>query len=155
MPIVTVWPTPSGLPIASTTSPTRTWFESPIGTVGRPGASIFSTARSLAGSAPDDLRVEHALVGKLDAHLVGAVDDVVVGQDVAVGGRHHARSQARLARHALLPRNRNSRPKNRKTASSSGNCVGMTDAFFSTRTVTTAGATASTIGAYDVAASTP
>src|SRR6186713_3283464 len=47
-------------------------------------------------------------------------------------------------------------PKKRNRSSSSpGNCVGTTDAFFSTRTVTTAGATASTTGAYDVVVSDP
>ena len=47
MPIVTVWPTPSGLPTASTTSPTRTASESPSASVCRLVPSTFSTARSL------------------------------------------------------------------------------------------------------------
>ena len=47
MPIVTVWPTPSGLPTASTTSPTRTASESPSDSVCRLAPSIFRTARSL------------------------------------------------------------------------------------------------------------
>ena len=38
MPIVTVWPTPSGLPIASTTSPTRTGRSRRTARVGRPVA---------------------------------------------------------------------------------------------------------------------
>ena len=52
IPIVTVCPIPSGLPTASTTSPTRTVSESPGASVGRFAASIFSTARSLGGSDP-------------------------------------------------------------------------------------------------------
>ena len=39
MPIVTVWPMPSGLPTASTTSPTRILSESATGIVGSPLAS--------------------------------------------------------------------------------------------------------------------
>jgi len=50
--MVTVWPTPNGLPIASTTSPTRTDPGVPNATVGRFSRSTFSTARSVSGSVP-------------------------------------------------------------------------------------------------------
>ncbi len=52
IPIVTVWPMPSGLPTASTTSPTCTLSELPSGSVCRFVPSIFSTARSLGASVP-------------------------------------------------------------------------------------------------------
>ena len=52
MPIVTVWPTPNGLPMASTTSPTAmsSWLAKPM--AGNPSRSTFSTARSVSGSLP-------------------------------------------------------------------------------------------------------
>ncbi|GJE72472.1 hypothetical protein CHKEEEPN_4029 [Methylorubrum podarium] len=51
MPCVTVCPTPKGLPIAITKSPTSRWSESPIG-IGAMSAGllILSTARSVRGS---------------------------------------------------------------------------------------------------------
>src|SRR5206468_12704039 len=57
----------------------------------------------------DYFRVERAAVAQFDADLVRAVDDVVVGQNVAVGRRNDARSEAallerrRTARSAALP----------------------------------------------------
>ena len=57
MPVVTVWPMPNGLPIASTTSPTSTLSLSAIGTAGRSLASILITATSLFGSRPTTLAV--------------------------------------------------------------------------------------------------
>ena len=52
MPLVTVWPTPKGLPMASTWSPTCSASESPRVITGSLSRSIFSTARSLSGSVP-------------------------------------------------------------------------------------------------------
>src|SRR6185295_2017048 len=47
MPLVVVWPTPNGLPIASTRSPTSSASESPMGITGNGlSESIFRTARS-------------------------------------------------------------------------------------------------------------
>ena len=43
---------------------------------------------------PTTFALKRAAVGQLDADLVGAVDDVVVGQDVAVGPDDHARAEA-------------------------------------------------------------
>ena len=103
MPIVTVWPTPSGLPTASTTSPTRTASESPSVSVCRLVPSIFRTARSLGSIRPDDLGLEAAAVGQLDVHLLGAVDDVVVGQDVAVGPDDDAGAQTAFTPLGHLP----------------------------------------------------
>ena len=52
MPLVTVWPTPNGLPIASTLSPTSSWSELPSTITGSLSSVIFSTARSVSGSVP-------------------------------------------------------------------------------------------------------
>ncbi len=55
MPRVTVWSSPSGLPMAMTFSPTRRCSESPSATVARlplSGFWICSTAMSKIGSAP-------------------------------------------------------------------------------------------------------
>ena len=52
MPIVTVWPTPNGLPMASTTSPTAMSLRCANSMVGRFCRSTFSTARSVSGSLP-------------------------------------------------------------------------------------------------------
>ena len=52
MPLVTVWPTPNGLPMASTTSPTSSLSLSANCRNGKslPPFSIFSTARSVRSS---------------------------------------------------------------------------------------------------------
>ena len=58
MPLVTVWPTPNGSPIASTRSPTCTSVAVVDGerpAAARPPASIFSTARSARGSSSSTL----------------------------------------------------------------------------------------------------
>ncbi|MCY1466638.1 hypothetical protein D9M71_850040 [compost metagenome] len=52
MPMVTVWPTPNGLPMASATSPMRMLSERPTVIAGKFFKSIFRTARSVSGSLP-------------------------------------------------------------------------------------------------------
>src|SRR3569833_3043382 len=52
MPCVTVWPTPKGLPMASTTSPTCMMSDWPKTMTGNFSNSIFSNARSVSGSLP-------------------------------------------------------------------------------------------------------
>ena len=53
MPMVTVWPTPKGLPIASTTSPTARLSAAGKVIAGSTSApSMRSTARSVSGSRP-------------------------------------------------------------------------------------------------------
>ena len=51
----------------------------------------------------DHLGLEAAAVGQLDVHLLGAVDDVVVGQDVAVGPDDDAGAQAAFTPLGHLP----------------------------------------------------
>ena len=52
MPMDTVWPTPSGLPMASTTSPTLTGCGPFSSICGRSSRAICSNARSVSGSVP-------------------------------------------------------------------------------------------------------
>ena len=52
MPLVTVWPTPKGLPMASTGSPMTSASESPSVITGRSVRSTFRMARSVSGSVP-------------------------------------------------------------------------------------------------------
>ena len=80
MPAVTVPPRPNGLPIASTQSPTRSASESPNCTAGS-GLSGFtcSSAMSPVSSRPTTLAFSDGVVLQGHGDLVGAVDDVVVG----------------------------------------------------------------------------
>ena len=96
MPIVTVWPTPSGLPTASTTSPTCTASELPSAIGWRPDASTLMSARSLALSVPTIFAasVRPSVISTLD--IRGPIDDVVVGEDVAVGTDDDARPERAL-----------------------------------------------------------
>ena len=98
MPEVTVKvsPSPSGLPMASTHSPTRASSLLPSATGGSSVASILSTATSVLGSVPIDLGLELPPVEQPHGHLLGALDDVVVGQDVAVGRDDEPRAAALL-----------------------------------------------------------
>ena len=52
MPMVTVWPTPNGLPMASTTSPARSPSSLPKVIAGRDSVVTCSTAISVSGSLP-------------------------------------------------------------------------------------------------------
>ena len=52
IPMVTVWPTLNGSPIASTMSPTRAWSDWPKVIGVRPGGVMRTTARSVSGSVP-------------------------------------------------------------------------------------------------------
>ena len=152
MPIVTVWPMPSGLPTASATSPTRTLSESASGSVCRLVPSILSTARSLGASVPTTLASNVRPSRHLDLDLIGAVDDVVVGEDVAVRRGRSRPSRGRLhgaPRGACRPRNWS--PKNCRSSGSSGSCELVSRTRRSDVTVTTAGAICSTSGAYESA----
>jgi len=58
------------------------------------------SATSVRLSAPMDLRLELALVGELDVDLVGRLDDMRIGEDVAVVGDDEAPSRASGSRSA-------------------------------------------------------
>ena len=55
MPAVIVFSRPKGLPIANTHSPTLSFSGSPMATLGRLAASIFSSATSVRLSVPTTL----------------------------------------------------------------------------------------------------
>ena len=63
----------------------------------------------------DHLRGQRAVVGQLDLDVVRAVDDVVVGQDVAVGRDDDARAERALLRRALHARRLAGRAAARRT----------------------------------------
>ena len=52
------------------------------------------------GSLPTTLRLQLAAIGQVHDHFAGAVDDVVVGQHVAIGGDDEAAAEARCRRAA-------------------------------------------------------
>ena len=64
------------------------------------GRSILSTARSVSGSVPDHARRHFSRVGERDFDLVHRLDDVVVGEDVALLAHDDARAQPLAALHA-------------------------------------------------------
>ena len=86
MPEVTVWPSPNGLPIARTKSPTCSWSESPIGTAVRLLRRDLQHRDVGIGVAADQLGREAPVVlgGDLDAGRV--LDDMGVGQHIALRG---------------------------------------------------------------------
>ncbi|CAM5681787.1 hypothetical protein SGLAM104S_10687 [Streptomyces glaucescens] len=91
MPLVTVPVRPSGEPMATTWSPTRTAEESPRVAAGSPEAFSSSIrARSLPLSVPT-VRAVYSLPSLVvTGDPRGAGDDVVVGDDLAVPGDDHA-----------------------------------------------------------------
>ena len=102
IPAVAVRSSPNGLPIATTGSPTRTWVES----AERHRVKVDLVRVDLEhrevgrGVAADELRLDGRLVAELDLDLARAGDDVGVGQDVAVGVEHEARTPSRCRRPA-------------------------------------------------------
>ena len=103
MPEVTVLPKPNGLPIARTASPTCTRSIAPNVIAGRFSPSAFSTAMSDSGSVPRTCARQATAVVQHELDVVGAFDDVMVGQHVAFGRHDDARPETRdaLARHAV------------------------------------------------------
>ena len=86
-------------------------------------SSIFTTARSLAGSAPINLPLDDAAIRQLDLDLRRVVDDVIVGQDVAVVGDDHARAETALQLAAASAGRARPRWPNRSpNGEPSGNC---------------------------------
>ena len=98
MPVVTVPSSPNGLPIAIAGSPGRSSSDAPSWSgCSSPSTSLGSTlssARSTDGSVPSSSRVDRlAVLAEAHAELVGAVDDVLVGDDR--GPRRRSRSPSR------------------------------------------------------------
>ena len=95
MPAVTVPPRPNGLPIASTQSPTRDCAG--IAEIHRRQrlVGLHLQQRDVAAFvAADDLGLQGGVVLQRDRNLVGALDDMVVGHDVAGGIDDEARPEA-------------------------------------------------------------
>ena len=94
---------PSGLPTASTHSPTR----ERVAVAQRGGSEVVRVdlehGQVGARIGADDLGLELTPVEQADRHLVGAVHDVIVGEDVAVLGDDEARARALLELRALGP----------------------------------------------------
>ena len=82
------------MPIASTHSATLSCAESPHGIVGRLRRVDLEHGDVGGRVGADDLRAQLALVGHRDRHLDALIDDVVVGEDVAVGRHDHAGAEA-------------------------------------------------------------
>ena len=84
MPCVTVCDRPTGLPMASTTSPTRSRSERPERRHRQVLEVDAQHGEVRIGIAPDDAGVRNALVRELHPDGVGVRDDVMVRHDVAV-----------------------------------------------------------------------
>ena len=85
MPWVTVWPSPSGLPIASTGSPTRSRSERPSGMIGSvPRLDLAAPRGRCRGRRRPASRAPRARPCSCTLDLRRALDHVVVGDDVAV-----------------------------------------------------------------------
>ena len=109
MPCVTVCPTPNGLPMASTTSPT--WSASELAN-SSDGKALMRVLDAQHGEVAalvleHDLGLELALVGERHLDLVGALDHVHIGDDEAGRIDDHAGAEralhlpaAAVARHA-------------------------------------------------------
>jgi hypothetical protein len=81
---------PSAKPIATTSSPMRTLPGSANTAASKPSPLIRSSARSLPGSAGEQTCLTRlGLAGQTHADLGGALDDVGVGEDLAVGRDDH------------------------------------------------------------------
>ena len=97
IPIVTVWPTSNGLPIASTMSPTLQRVVVAERDDRQPIGLDLQNREVALGICAHQPRVELASVGERDRDLVGCLHDVVVGQDVAISGGNHSGAEARDA----------------------------------------------------------
>ena len=107
----------SALPIATTSSPTCTWSESPSSMVGKARALDLEHGEVAARRGAEHLGGELLPVGEVRLDLVGAFDDVVVRDDDAVGGHDEARCRPRR-RCPGLRRRRWRRPRERRPSGS-------------------------------------
>ena len=91
--LVTVWPTPNGSPMASTTSPTSTLLESPSVSAGKVRAVDLDDCDIGPRVRADHARLEFALVVQRHHNRRRSVYHMVIGQDVAFRADNHARAQ--------------------------------------------------------------
>ena len=98
MPAVIVFSRPNGLPMATTHSPTLSLSGSPIDDA-RQLLRVDLQQRDVGALVgADDLGDEFALVGQPHGHFGRFVDDVRVGDDVAVGREDEARTRSTASR---------------------------------------------------------
>ena len=97
MPLVVVWPTPNGLPMASTRSPTSSASELPIGIDRERIRRLDLEHGEVEGLVLEQqLALEFAAVGRRDLHRVGIADHVEIGDDDAGRIDQHAGAQRLL-----------------------------------------------------------
>ena len=141
---MTVSPSPSGLPTASTTSPIRGRSESPSASVGRWSALICTTARSLGLSMPTTLpgysRSSLSVTRTFTAPSTTCAFVRMRPSGDTITPDPRPRSWGMFSGDVCGPK---------KRRSVSGMSVGSGSAFSSTRMVTTAGATRATASAYE------
>ena len=103
MPAVAVRRRPNGLPIATTVSPTRMLSEFPNASGREPARGRLHAEDGDVGRgiAADERRPQRVLVREADLDVVGALDHVVVRDDVA-GLVDHEAGAERLPRNGLL-----------------------------------------------------
>src|SRR5215469_15622795 len=149
IPEVTVSPTPNGFPTARQTSPTRTPSELPSSNTGKPVALILSTARSLGASDPmtwaEYVRrlARSTLISCAPSITCSFVRMCPSGRTMTPEPRACSTVVGLLLLGVAPPKSW------RKNGSSeNGNCCGARTRL-DDRIVTTAGATWSTISAYD------
>jgi hypothetical protein len=94
IPAVTVCPTPSGLPIASTMSPTRKRLGRPERDRGKLVGLDAQHGQVGLRIGADDLREQARAVGQRDLDFVGRLHHVVVREDVAARTDDHAGAEA-------------------------------------------------------------
>ena len=92
--MVTVWPTPNGLPMASTTSPIAQRSDLPRVMAGRFLSVDLEHGEIGLGIAADDLGGGVAAVAQEYLDGIGTADNVVIGEDVTLIAEDHATSQA-------------------------------------------------------------
>ena len=97
---------PSALPMATTASPTCTLSEFPYVTVGRLDCAGDLEQGDVVGGIGVDQRGRQGLEAAVERHRDGGGpgDDVVVGDDLAVGGDDHPRALVLLDRRTIRRR---------------------------------------------------
>src|SRR5664279_5583373 len=97
MPAVTLPASPSGLPNATTSCPTRSLAASPSSTGGGTAPRALRTARSDSGSRPitfDHVRADYRPVGESRLSRIGTLDHVCAGQQESICGQDAGAARA-------------------------------------------------------------
>ena len=97
IPMVTVCPTPKGLPMARTCVADLKLRGVANRDGGQAAASILMQRDVGLGVGADDPRFEFAAVGQGDLNVSGSIHDVVIGEDIAVRTNDDAGAKAAFA----------------------------------------------------------